>query len=445
MESYRRRNPLRPPSPFDWPGKTVEECIQALREAVRASVFGPPKSADPEKPICHRPVKRKLIGAFHEETLFGPVLDARGQPTGNYTGKKSVFALSPNHLRLPRTETEKEAIDRLASAVVEGQEKAGNHPDKAAAKKWAKSMVAAPTYKPRIVDQPPGKSGIVRDIALRNRLRDCLTAANLDPDDFSQNEIKKLAESGQIRHASGVPIRSFVLLRTMSEPVLLTRKRPDYATGKMVADDDPASQRAYLGGNNHHIEIRVAKGKTGKEVWSGEIVSAFEASQRKLARLRALRTAEIPRPTQFRELPIAERNRLTPILRAIEAQHPIVDRSDNPDKGGTFIMSLAEGEMLYMKRKQTGELKHEKTEELGYFVVAKLDKPQQIVLVPHWDARAAGKRKDADGKLIEHSERDQFSATPTDLKTLAPPDEAHAIKIHVSPLGKITTLNAKTD
>jgi hypothetical protein len=75
-------------------------------------------------------------------------------------------------------------------------------------------------------------------------------------------------------------------------------------------------------------------------------------------------------------------------------------------------MSLCEGEMLLMK--------HKHRSEVGYFVVAKLDKPQTIVLVPHWDARAATPRKNAEGNKVPDSNREQFSITPSDLKELAP-------------------------
>lgn len=111
----------------------------------------------------------------------------------------------------------------------------------------------------------------------------------------------------------------------------------------------------------------------------------------------------------------------------------MVDRRDNDAAGGQFVMSLCEGETLFMKDKRSGEL--------GYFVVAKLDKPQSIVLVPHWDARAATERKDAEGKKVPNSRREQFAATPTDLKTLAPPGRDHAVKVRVSALGSVTELD----
>lgn len=412
MENYRRLHPLDPPEPF--------KSRNDFREAVKRAVFGDDGIV---RPVCHRPVKRKLIGALHEETLFGPVLDASGNLTGNYTAKKSVLALDPNHLRLSRPETDKEAVERLAAR--RQLEKGVNERD---ARKWAKAIVESPGYVPKIVDPPPGKSGIVRDVALRRRLRACLEEAGLAPNDFSANQVKRLYEAGVFRQFSGVPIRSMVLLRTMSDPVVIDRKRPDHSSGRMVRDTDPASKRAYVGGNNHHIEIRAdAKGN-----WSGEIVSAFEAAQRKLARLRALRQARIPKPDEFRKLPKAERRRHTPVLRDIEQAHPIVDRRDDDARGGGFVMSLAEGEMLWMKHKESGEV--------GYFVVAKLDKPRSIVVVPHWDARAATERKNAEGEKVPDSKREQFAVTPSDLKALAPPGHDNAVKVRVSPLGVVTIL-----
>ena len=82
-------------------------------------------------------------------------------------------------------------------------------------------------------------------------------------------------------------------------------------------------------------------------------------------------------------------------------------------------------------------MRHKETKEVGYFVVAKLEKPQTIVLVPHWDARSAGERKDSEGNKVPNSKRNQFAATPFDLKALAPPGEKHAAKIQVSPLGVV--------
>ena len=429
MENYRRHNRLRPPAPFDYPGLSVEEAIEKFRAVAKEAVFG----KDGNKPICHRPVKRKLVGALHEETLFGPVLNKSGKLTNTYTATKSILALTPNHLREPRKETEKEAIERLATRRM--REKGIREKE---AKKWARSVVRSPAYTPAIIDPPPGKSGIVRDRSLRFRLRECLLENGLDPDNFKTTEIKKLHESGKITQKSGVPIASVVLLRTMSDPVIIDRKKPVYGSATMITDSDPASKRAYVGGNNHHIEIREnAEGK-----WTGEIVTAYEAARRKLEKLKAFKEAGVPKPSVFRNLKKNDRKkwnqeqaRWKPIIAQIEAAHPIVDRSDNEEKGGRFIMSLCEGEVLWMQ--------HKKTNEVGYFVVAKLDNKQNsvsVVLVPDWDARTATERKDSSGRKIPNSKRDDFAATPNDLKNLAPSGEPHARKIHVTPLGVITLL-----
>lgn len=418
MESYRRRNRLRPPAPFDYSGILDDnEAVEKFRAEVKRAVFG----EDGAKAICHRPVKRKLTGALHEETLFGPVLTQGGELTDTYTAKKGVLALTPNHLRSPRSETEREAVERLAARRM--RERGG---DERAARKWARSVVDSPAYTPAIIDPPPEKSGIIRDRGLRMRIRECLEENGLDPDRFTANEIKKLHDGKKVTQVSGVPIDSVVLLRTMTDPVVVDRKRPEYGTGRAVRDDNPASKRAYVGGNNHHIEIRCdEKGK-----WSGEIVTAYQSAQRKLKRIWAMREAGVPKPAELRKLCKDERRQWRPIIARLEAEHPLVDRSNNANGG--FVMSLCEGETVWMTHKQTGVV--------GYFVVAKLDKPRSILLVPHWDARAAGERKDAGGRKIPGSKRDQFTVTPSDLKILAPPGEPYARKVRVSPLGEVTLL-----
>jgi hypothetical protein len=94
--------------------------------------------------------------------------------------------------------------------------------------------------------------------------------------------------------------------------------------------------------------------------------------------------------------------------------------------------------MLLMQRKpqKTGD----PAGPVSFFVVAKLDKPNRVVVVPHWDARKATERKDAEGIKVPNSKREQFTIAPADLKELAPPGEPHAIKVRVSPLGQMTRL-----
>lgn len=402
---FCRRHPIDPPAPFNG--------ADDLRARAMQAVYG---DVGDERPVAHRAVKRKLIGALHEETLFGPIAGREGA----YSGRKSVLALTPNHLRVPA------GWDNLAAKMRDGSLEAAER-------------AAVGRRLTKMVDPEPGKSGLVRDRALRDRLRVCIQEAGLDlgtptptndrvTGGFTASQLKKLAERGGLKHASGVPIRSVVLLRAMSDPVVIGRRKPDHATGKLVADEGAGSARAYVGGNNHHIEIRVdARGK-----WSGAVVSAYEAAQRKLSFFRALREARAPRLDQFKRMPESERRKFRPLLAAAEGQHPLVDRSDRPEAGGRFVMSLCEGEMVRMR--------HKGTREVSYFVVAKLDKPNRVVLVPHWDARTAGTRRDAAGGTVADSQRESFDATPEDFRRLAPPGRPHAEKVRVDPLGTVHVL-----
>ena len=413
MECYRRAHPIHPPLPFT--------NRDELRKAVQSAVFG---DGDLEVPICHRPVKRKLVGKLHDATHFGPVFDQDGNQTDQYTTRKSIYSLTSGLLKLPVPEPKKDAIDRLSRRrmVLCGVLKKD-------AKKWATNIVDSSGYQARLVDPALGQEGLVRDIALRKRLRTCVTESGFDPDRLSKSQVKKIADSGGFKHKSGVPIHSFVTIRVMKNKIVkIRRRKPEYSSDFMVEDDQKNALRCYRPNNNHHIEIRVnSKGK-----WSGEIVTAFQAANRKLDKLRAFREAGIPKPKEFRDLPKDERRELRPILSRIERKYPIVDRTDDESKGGEFVMSLCEGETLLMK--------HKTTKKLEYFVVAGLEKTHDIVLVPHWDARAAKGRKNSSGEKVENSERMSIKVTPPMLKRLAPPNHDHAIKVHVTPLGKVTVM-----
>jgi CRISPR-associated endonuclease Csn1 len=411
MEDYRGRNRLPAPGNF--------QSLDRLQTAARASVYG----GDAERPVAHRPVKRRLVGALHEETLRGPVLDANGRPTGVFTTRKKVADLKPDHLRLAVPETREAAIARLSARRLR------RGATDAEAAEWARSLVESPIYRPRNVDPSLGKGGLVRDIALRLRLRDCLTEAGIDADSFRPTEMRRLAEAGGFRHLSGVPISSVTVITPEARPVLVPRRRQDYASGKSVVDPDPRSLRAYRGGNNHHIEIRM---DPKKRKLTGLVVSAFEAMQRNSARLAAMRRAGIPSPAELKRLRPSEREKWKPLLAGIERQHPIVDRRNNPALGGEFVMSLAEGEMLWMRDKEQPDAPP------SFFVVAKLDgESRRVVMVPHWDARAASGRRDAEGRAVDASSRYNFHVPASDLARLAPPAHPFAVKVRVSPAGKV--------
>lgn len=428
MENYRRLHLLHPPAPF----KTREE----FREAVQRAVFG---NEENPRPICHRPVKRKLSGALHKASQYGPVLDTRVQGNivrpalvdGRVTIRQDVLGearrdyLKPKHLRMPCPESNEQAVGRLSRRFRIGKRMMSEKD----AKKAAWRLVKSKAFTRKQVDPDPNKGGIVRDVGLRRCLRKQIQARGLNPGSYSKAELKRSIDScGPLTQESGVPIHSVILLWSNSDPVTIQRTHVDYRSGEQRKLSDPATLRLYDSQNNHHIEIRV----NDKGDWSGKIVRAFDAAQRKLARLHALRKASIPKPEELRRLSAARRRRFSPCIRAIEEQNPIVDRRDDNDKGGVFIMSLCEGEMLHMK--------HKNTLKVGYFVVAKLDRPNRVVVVPHWDARGAKERKNAAGSEIHDSKREQLSLTPNDLKRLVVPGKLHARKVRVSALGRVQFL-----
>ncbi len=360
--------------------------------------------------VAHRPIGRRITGSFHEDTLFGPVPEMDNA----YVGRKSVLQLSPAHLRLPKPESQADSIKRLTEDYL----KQGLARTKREAAALAKKTVAAPGFDPPLVDPAPEKSGLVRDLDLRRRLRTCIATFEyiekdrdgnvkkqylLDPDSFSDKELKQAVEAGAIKHASGVPIKRVKLLRTMVDPVVVPRQRWDQERGRWVRDTgkdgdltpDQRSRadRAYVGGNNHHIEIREdAKGK-----WTGKIVTMFEAA-----------------------------------TRVRKQKRDAVDRSDDPERGGRFVMSLSAGETLCMVDEDTGKL--------AYFVVFKLVKPNKVQFMHQWDARRAKGEKDASGTLLPNSTRIPVGKSANQLRELAPPGYDFPFKVRVGPLGDVTPL-----
>jgi len=369
---WPRRSPFPQPSAWETPEAFHEDVVAAFERLI----------------VAHRPLKRRLVGAFHEDTLYGPVVaplppHRTEKPDTLFTNRISADRLTANHLRVP------EGWDELSAKLDDGRVSA-------AEKRDVRRKLAA------MEDPSPGKSGIVRDRALRDRIRKCLRANDVNPDDFSKADIKRLCDVNdwKLRMASGVPIKGVVLLRTNTDPIIIPRKQWDPAMGRMVPHmdpDDPSkphprTKRVYIGGNNHHVEIREdANGK-----WTARIISTFDAARR----VRPPKNADGTRP---------------------EPQ-PAVDRSDNDDR--TFVMSLAEGELIYARRKDRP------AESPDYYVVCKLDKAGnscRIHFAPHWDARKA-------------SEQDRWDVMPGDLKNCGPHPGEPPCKVRVGPLGDVTRL-----
>lgn len=409
QEGRDPRGVKRIPLPVPWGD------VKSFRRQVLSLIYGNFEGCDDGRLGCdrspivisHRPFGRRILDALHEDMLFSPVPEMKD----TFVGRKSVLELTPDHLRPPVPEKTKDSIKRLTAEFL----RRGITRSPKQARALAKAEVASPWFTPLLVDPPPAKSGLVRDRALRQRLRDCIASYEyvekdstgnitkryfLNPDCFKRKEIKQAFEAGAIKHASGVPIKRVKLLRTIKKPVVVHRRRWDDVRNRWVRDTGndgdlapnqrSRSDRAYVGGKNHHIEIR----EDGQGNWTGTIVTMFEAAQR------------------------VRREKL-----------PAVDRLDDPHKGGRFIMSLAQGETVCMRHKETGEV--------GYFVVFKLDQPQTIHFKWHWDARRDKGEKDDRGQDIPGSKREDIPVTAKQLKSLAPPDAAAPYKVAVDPLGNV--------
>ena len=211
------RWPKRPPIAVPAPWTSVE----GLRNAIIRPIFGD-RDGNGGLVVSHRPVKRRLVGALHEATIYG-VADF---DKNSFTTRVPVENLTPKMLR-------------PAKPV---QDKSG--------------QVA-------FADPELGTGGLVRDRELRRILRDRIAAAGTDPEQFSKKEIQQLARDAKLRMPSGVPIKAVTLLRRISDPVIIE------APGKPT--------RVYVGGNNHHMEI-IESEKTG--TWAGRCVTMFEAARR---------------------------------------------------------------------------------------------------------------------------------------------------------------------
>jgi CRISPR-associated endonuclease Csn1 len=369
------REPMKPPF-----GKDAAEFRRAVLSKVFASFDAAYKTgakADGQEAgtpllVSHRPVKRKLIGHLHKDTLYGPVLLPDGSRDLNKTTSRiAAAALKPAHLRVP--EGWDERSDKL--------NRASTRPPQAAVLRRELASMDDPS---------PGKSGIVRDRSLRDRLRRCLRELGLDPDKFTDKQLAEKFKAGkQLTLDSGIPVRSVVLLRTNSDPVVILRRRWDVVAGQTVADDGPRTTRIYDSQNNHHIEIR----EDEKGRWTGRVIRAFDAARRVRAEGK-----------------------------------PAVDRTDNAD--GRFVMSISAGESVWMK--PVG------WERAECFVLFKID--TKLYFTHHSDARGASPRRDPTGKDIEDSVRDVVEVTPSQLKSLSPEPDAPPYKVRVTVLGEAIRL-----
>lgn len=321
--------------------------------------------------VSHRPESRKLIGAFHNDTLFGPIIEKNGQISdNNFTKRKFIINLSPNHLRMP--EYWEDYYEKYQSAC-----------SQKAAKEIRQQMDNLPD-----VNSGKGNPGVVRDKWMRQLLRDILKQNNINPNKFTENNVRQLIRDDKFRLPSGVPIKHIKLRVVLNNSLPIRRKMPDGFT----YETKPKALRIYDPQNNHHIEIR--QGKKGK--WNGQVITTFDAAKR----IRPAKSSEIT------------------------AKPAMIDKSIN--ENGNFLMSLCIGETVWMK--------HPNTKEDGYFCVFRLEhNTAKIHFTPHWDA---GKSKDDE----KFPAREDISISPQQLQKLAPDGQTAPQKVWVGPLGEVKIL-----
>jgi len=339
--------------------------------------------------VSHRAYNRQISGYLHKDTIYGPAviydkhkkdneangirkgqvkIDKDGNPIlkkGMYIKSISAIGIRQNHLRMP------DGWDKL-------KEEYKNAATRAQRKAIRKKMLA-------LEDVPPGKSGVIRDIELRDKIRDWLKEHDFEDMGKAKAYIK---ENGLM--INGTPVRKVRVLWKLNEVVEIPRKEFNFDIGKTMTNSNYKSLRVYQTRNNHHIEIREKVNKKGEIKWSGEVINNFDAARR----VRADRK-------------------------------PIVDRNDN--KNGKFVMSLARGEMVHMK--------HPDTQKANYFVVFKIDSSKTIHFTPHTDANPASSKKSGvklrkEIALVTNELRENIIFNKNNVPE----------KVKISPLGEVKVL-----
>ncbi|OHB50482.1 MAG: type II CRISPR RNA-guided endonuclease Cas9 [Planctomycetes bacterium GWF2_41_51] len=332
--------------------------------------------------VSHRAYNRKITGYLHKDSIYGPAIiydryqkdnekkgikkgelkrDENGNlvlKDGMYIKSIPVIKIEQGHLRMPNDwhSLKEEYKSAMANK-----------------KEIKKKMLA-------LEEVPPAKSGIIRDIDLRDKICDWLKDNN-----FSEmKEAKKyIQENGLV--INGTPIRKVRVLWKLNEVVEIPRKSFDYETGEFVKCEDRKSLRVYQTQNNHHIEIR----ESIKGQWNGDVITNFDAAKR----------ARVDKKT-------------------------IVDRNDT--ESGRFIMSLAKGEVVSMR--------HPATQNANYFVVFKIDSTGTIHFTKHTDANPASTKK----KNVPI--REDIDLTPQKLQKLGVAPGSVPYKVKISPLGEVREL-----
>jgi CRISPR-associated endonuclease Csn1 len=347
--------------------------------------------------VSHRAYNKRIVGYLHKDTIYGPAViyerhqkddvkndikkgDIKIDKDGNHILKEGMYiksisaiGINQNHLHMP------DDWDKL-------KEEYKNATTKPQRKDIRKKMLA-------LEDVPPAKSGVVRDIELRDKIRDWLKEHNFSDMEKAKTYIK---ENGLI--INGTPVKKVRVLWKLNEVIEIRRKGFDYQNSK--PEYRRKSLRVYQTQNNHHIEIREKKNKKGEVKWAGEVITNFDAAQR--VRVKPPQ----PKPQGW-----------TP--------PSAVNREDT--ENGKFVMSLSKGEVVHMR--------HPKTQKVDYFVVFKIDPSNSIHFTPHTDANPASSKK-KNVKL-----REDIPLVPDDLRqNIIFDDKGVPEKVKISPLGEVKLL-----
>ncbi len=369
-----------------------DKSIEAKREAVEEPWEGFSKQLAHEyknMKVSHRAYNRQLAGYLHKDTLYGPAVvyekhnkddekkgikrgdlkrDKDGQPLlrkGLYVKSIPAANIKKNHLSMPDGWAElKDEYDKANTQVRR--------------RTIRREMLA-------LEDVSPGKSGVIRDIELRDKIRDWLEEHNYESIEKAKGEIKK---HGLV--VNGTPVRKVRLLWKLNEVVEVPRKHFDQKARRFQTKNACKSKRVYQSQNNHHIEIRQKTSKNGEIKWTGEVISNFEAARR-------CRTDG----------------------------SGIVNRADSHN--GQFVISLARGEIVHMNHPNTGRS--------DYFVVFKIDRTGTVHFTAHTDGNPASS-KDKKVKL-----REDIALVPNDLhKYMIFTEDGIPEKVRISPLGEVRVL-----
>lgn len=280
-----------------WPGFR-DEVVSKL-----AMLDGGDDGTGQRRGVSHR-VQRKISGALHEETQYGPVRDALGNPAeGTFVVRKPIEALSPNEIEKIRDDKVRDLIiQRLSEHGIEvGRGK------KADPKKW-KLALANPANPITI---PPSKK----------RLK-------TDP------------------NAQATPIRK---VRVLREEKTIQPIREDQAKQQ----NNPDLIAYVKPGSTHHLCIFEFMHK-GKKKRDAVFVTQLEATNR----LKRQQQALAERMAAWKQEGLNKhevKRRKAQAMREIAAEFPLIQRDASKLTGedrkripanATFVMSLSQGELV---------------------------------------------------------------------------------------------------